>query len=102
MKTLENVEEIENSSGYVLLDFSALWCKPCKWMIDNSLPKIQIMFPSLKIFLIDVDDFPDFSHKKYKVGAFPTFILLKDGEEVDRVYGAREGMIINMLKKMNS
>lgn len=104
MKTLKNIDELGDLKGFTLLDFSALWCKPCIWMIDNVVgPKIEKIFPTIDIILIDVDDFPDFSYKKHKVPAVPTFILLKDGEEVDRVLGAREGILIEMLqKKVNS
>ena len=90
MKVLEIKEdEFENEvlkyKGKILVDFYADWCMPCQMLapvIDNIAEDNQ----EIKIVRIN-SDFADKLVIKYSIEAIPTLILIKDGEEQDRILG---------------
>lgn len=78
--------QVEKSSGLVVVDFSAVWCGPCKQMAPI-LEMISSEQPAVKILKIDVDDNPE-SAQKYGIRALPSMVLFKDGKEVSRKIGS--------------
>lgn len=84
--TKDNFEE-ELKSGYVLVDFWAEWCTPCK-MLNPIIDEIaEEMSGKLKVASLDVDSNPELS-QQFGVQSIPTIILFKDGQPVDRSIGA--------------
>ncbi|KYD10835.1 thioredoxin [Heyndrickxia sporothermodurans] len=76
----------ETSEGLVLTDFWATWCGPCK-MIAPVLEELDSeMGDKVKIVKLDVDENQE-TASKYGVMSIPTLILMKDGQEVDKVIG---------------
>ena len=73
----------------ILVDFYADWCQPCKKMkpIVDQLEK-ETIGENFRIVRINVDENPEDS-KKYKVQLLPTFLLLKNHQEVKR----KEGLV---------
>jgi thioredoxin 1 len=72
----------------VLLDFTADWCEPCKAM-EPVLEQVATEYAGrMRVFRVDFDDCPDVADR-YLVMSLPTLILLKNGEPVQRVRGAR-------------
>ncbi|KQL53357.1 thioredoxin [Heyndrickxia shackletonii] len=76
----------ETSEGLVLVDFWATWCGPCK-MIAPVLEEVDAeLGDKVKIAKLDVDENQE-TASKYGVMSIPTLILMKDGQEVDKVIG---------------
>ncbi|MGE8206379.1 thioredoxin [Heyndrickxia sp. NPDC080065] len=76
----------ETSEGLVLIDFWATWCGPCK-MIAPVLEELDSeMGDKVKIVKVDVDENQE-TASKYGVMSIPTLILMKDGQEIDKVIG---------------
>ena len=72
---------------YLLLDFWAPWCSPCKLM-NPILDEIEKEY-DLKIQRINVDE-DSAMVQQYNISSVPTYILLKeDGEIVSFVFGAK-------------
>ena len=72
---------------YLLLDFWAPWCSPCKLM-NPILDEIEKEY-DLKIQRINVDE-DSAMVQQYNITSVPTYILLKDdGEIVNFVVGAK-------------
>ena len=70
-----------------LLDFWAEWCQPCKLMAPV-LEEVKNEYAGkLAVKEINVDEEPAES-QKFGVMSIPTYILMKDGKEVDRLVGA--------------
>ena len=85
MSTLEFNNSI-NSAHFVLVDFGAEWCPPCKKM-EPVLASLQKNNPN-KITLVKVDGGKDEDIlKSFNVTALPVFILFKDGKQVWRKDG---------------
>ena len=69
-----------------LWDFSAGWCPPCQQM-EPLVEELEKEFAGKVSFKkIDVDNDPA-EAAEFKVMSVPTFVLLKDGVEVDRKVG---------------
>ncbi|MBC7382998.1 MAG: thioredoxin family protein [Bacteroidia bacterium] len=72
----------------VLVDFSAVWCAPCKKMIPFIDSLVQTIGSQFVLVKVDGGDQTDIC-KALKVEGFPTFIVYKQGKEVWR----KEGII---------
>ena len=70
-----------------VIDFWATWCGPCKLM-NPILDEVEKENPDLTITRIDIDSDKDMV-EQYKIQSVPTYIILKDGKEVDRIIGAK-------------
>lgn len=79
-------KEVLQHKGFVLVDFWAAWCGPCK-MIAPVLEKLAPTYDKKVTFAkLNVDDFSDVA-QEYGVMSIPCLIIFKDGEEVDRIVG---------------
>ncbi|PSR87648.1 Thioredoxin like [Actinidia chinensis var. chinensis] len=81
----------------MVVDFSASWCGPCKF-IEPAIQAMAAKFTDVEFIKIDVDELSDVA-KEFGVRAMPTFVLLKQGKEVDRVVGAKKEEIEKKVKK---
>jgi thioredoxin 1 len=70
-----------------VIDFWATWCGPCKLM-NPILDEVEKENPDLTITRIDIDSDKEMV-EKYNIQSVPTYIILKDGKEVDRIIGAK-------------
>jgi len=76
-------EKINN--GFVLVDFYADWCGPCR-MMHPVLEEVSTERSNIKIMQVNVDDASN-TAKEYGVMSIPTLILFKDGMEVAKKIG---------------
>ncbi|XP_043723549.1 thioredoxin H2-like [Telopea speciosissima] len=76
------------SSNLLVIDFSATWCGPCK-LIEPAIVEMANKYTDVEFVKIDVDELVDVA-QEFGVQAMPTFILIKEGKEVDKVVGAKK------------
>ncbi|MGC1272293.1 MAG: trypsin-like peptidase domain-containing protein [Planctomycetaceae bacterium] len=82
-----------------LLDFTATWCSPCQQM--NPVVE-RLRREGLPIRQIDVDQHRDLV-QRFKVEGIPAFVLVVNGQEVDRAVGGQsEARLRQMLAKIPS
>ncbi len=78
--------EVIESTEPVLVDFTAVWCQPCK-MLDPVVEELANDWEdSVKVFKLDVDEHPSVA-MNYGIMGVPTLMLFKNGEAVERVTG---------------
>ena len=71
-----------------IIDFYADWCGPCH-MMDPIIKEVEKeLGDKVKFEKVDVDAEQEKS-QKYEVLSIPTFVILKNDKEVDRIVGAR-------------
>ena len=71
----------------VLVDFWAPWCGPCR-VVSPAVEAVGTeLAGQVKVVKLNVDEAPDVS-ARYGVQGIPLLVLLRDGEEVDRLVGA--------------
>lgn len=77
----ETAKEIISSNKYVVLDFGAAWCGPCRSMIPV-IDKLAAEFEGKVLFAkVDIEECVD-TTDEYGIRSVPTLIFIKDGEAV--------------------
>ena len=79
-----NFNEVVNEE-FVLVDFFATWCGPCK-MLAPVFEELSGEMEEVNFFKVDVDQALDIA-RKYAITTVPTMIIFKDGEVVDKMIG---------------
>lgn len=78
--------EVLKSSVPVLVDFTAIWCGPCKMLEPVVTQLSQEWGGKVKVVRLDVDDNSNLA-MQYGVMGVPTLILFVDGKPVQRLTG---------------
>lgn len=82
-----------------VLDFWADWCPPCKIMEPVILELEKELTDKVSFQKIDVDENPEIA-QKYGIMSIPTYVILKEEAEVDRIIGATsKENFLDFLKK---
>ncbi|PSS30437.1 Thioredoxin like [Actinidia chinensis var. chinensis] len=81
----------------MVVDFSASWCGPCKF-IEPAIHAMAAKFTDVDFVKIDVDELSDVA-QEFGVQGMPTFVLLKQGKEVDRLVGAKKDELEKKVEK---
>ena len=66
----------------VVVDFTAVWCGPCK-AVTPVYGALSEEWPAVLFLKVDVDEVEDVV-MQYGVEAMPTFVFIRDGQEVER------------------
>ena len=79
----------ESAGKLVVVDFSATWCMPCKLIapVFDEMSSPEGEFGNVVFMKVDVDEVPELA-ERFQVQSMPTFLFMKDSEEIDRFSGA--------------
>ncbi|KAM0296263.1 hypothetical protein HYE67_009051 [Fusarium culmorum] len=94
-------DSLLKSSRIVVADFYADWCGPCKQIapLYESLA-ITLSRPNLVTFAkINSDEQAELS-QEYSVSTLPTFLVFRDGKEIDKVQGADPNKLKAIIQKL--
>ncbi|KAK4288964.1 hypothetical protein Pmani_038041 [Petrolisthes manimaculis] len=97
--TVQEFNTLEKSGGLVVVHFSAEWAEQCEQM--NRVIDELIKQPELKevtFVRVCAEDLSEVS-LRYNIRAVPTCVLVRQGEEVDRVQGANAAALTTAVKK---
>jgi|LakMenEpi03Aug12_release.lakeMendotaPanAssembly.Ray.scaffolds.fasta_scaffold21845_7 thioredoxin 1 len=70
---------------FVLVDFQAVWCKPCQ-MMKPEIQKLLKKYPELELMDVDVDENPEIANA-LEIQAIPKLHFYKNGELKDASMG---------------
>jgi thioredoxin 1 len=78
--------EVLDADKPVLVDFTAVWCQPCR-MVDPIVKQLaQDWDGKVKVVKLDADENPNIL-MQYGVLGIPTLMLFKSGQVKERVTG---------------
>ena len=78
--------EVLNAADPVLVDFTAVWCQPCR-MVDPIVTQLaQAWEGKVKVVKLDADQNPNVM-TRYGVLGIPTLMLFKGGQIKERLTG---------------
>jgi thioredoxin 1 len=79
--------DVLESETPVLVDFTAVWCGPCRVMAPI-LGDLAADRSDVRVVALDTDEEPEIA-ARYGVLSAPTLILFRDGAPVLRLVGSR-------------
>ena len=88
-----------SKTEYVVVDFFATWCRPCK-RLSEELEKSLDGNSKVTVLKVDVDNYEDLS-TSHSVEGLPTLCLYKNGAKTDfKTMGLQKDTISNLLKQL--
>ncbi|GAB4839922.1 hypothetical protein Ancab_020632 [Ancistrocladus abbreviatus] len=90
-------EASKQSNKLMVIDFSASWCPPCRFM-EPIVDGFSTTYTDVEFIKIDVDELEGVS-TEFGVEAMPTFVFVKKGKEVDRIVGANKDELQQKIEK---
>lgn len=84
----QKLEETSELGKTVVIKFSATWCGPCR----NAAPvyaELSVKHSDIVFVSVDVDELPELV-SRFDIRATPTFIFMRDKEEIDKLVGGNQ------------
>lgn len=93
----------------IVLDFYALWCRPCMNLKDSVMKLIQDTCPYTMFILLDIEELQSLGNdgisvlEEYNVTSIPLFVIIRDSNVLLRTNNFSEilSFIQNEIKKIN-
>ena len=94
--------DVEGSQLPVLVDAWAVWCGPCR-MVEPIVDELaNEMVGRARIAKLNVDENP-MTASRFGLRSIPTLLVIKGGQEVDRILGAQPKMeILKRLERVTA
>lgn len=96
ISTKEELSQIISENNFVLVDFWAEWCMPCRMMGEVLEQLSDIYGDEIKIIKINVEENEELA-SFYEIKNLPTIIIFKDGEILLREVGLKQ---VNFFKQI--
>lgn len=84
--TESNYQEVAETDGMALVQFSAAWCAPCKLLS----PRLQELEDEgvIAYYKVDIDQNPELA-REFRIMSIPTLFLYRNGQHVKTIVGAK-------------
>jgi thioredoxin len=101
MRELKNRKDfdefLQGESRPVILDFYTSWCGPCK-SIAPHFQDLSDMYKNICFVKVNCDIADDIA-ELFQVEALPTFVLMKNRNEVSRFCGGKHSQLDDLVRK---
>ena len=94
----DNIHELINSTPRVVVQFSASWCYPCR-LLKPRLEEIENSNSAVTFVYVDIEGAQEFA-KASGIMSVPTVIGYLNGSKFDRVDGANEAAIRDLVQRL--
>ncbi|PZD79370.1 co-chaperone YbbN [Mesonia sp. K7] len=94
----DNLQELINENGTVVVQFSASWCGNCRLM-KPKFKKMASETDNAQFIMVDAEKFPE-SRKLATVDNLPTFATFKDGQFVNQVQTNQLESLKNLIDEV--
>ncbi len=92
--------DVEQSPVPVLLDMWAPWCGPCRMIAPTIEELAKELAGRVRVAKMNVDENPN-TASRFKVMSIPTLLVLKNGQEVERIVGVQsKSEIVRRLERI--
>ncbi|PRQ28571.1 putative monodehydroascorbate reductase (NADH) [Rosa chinensis] len=81
-----SVTEATNQGSPIVVHFTASWCMPSVAM-NPFFEELASSYPDVQFLTVDVDEVQEVA-TRLDIKAMPTFLVMKEGAQVDKVVGA--------------
>ncbi|MDR1879097.1 MAG: thioredoxin [Bacteroidales bacterium] len=85
----KSIETDLHSNKTVIVDFWAIWCKPCHILYPEYEKAAKQMHNQVTFYKLDVDN-NKATVAKYSITNIPVLIIFKNGKEVKRIAGTTQ------------
>ncbi len=92
------VAQATKQGSPIVAHFTASWCIPSVAM-NPFIEELASTYQDIMFILVDVDDVQEVA-SKYEVKAMPTFLLMKEGTQVDKLVGANPDEIKKRIESL--
>ncbi|XP_057543233.1 thioredoxin H2-like [Amaranthus tricolor] len=96
-KWREYFQASKHSNNLVVIYFTAAWCGPCRYM-EPTIKELAAKYADVDLVKIDVDELFNVS-REFGVQTMPTFILMKNGNQINKVVGAKKEDLQRKVEK---
>ena len=100
IETEDEFDELLAGAGakLVVVDFTASWCGPCQRIAPKYAELAEAYADDALLVKVDVDENAELA-ARMGVQVLPTFIVLRDGEEVAKMSGADAAKLEALVKE---
>src|SRR6056297_1746571 len=95
----DNLQEVVDSEGTVIVQYSAGWCGNCRIM-KPKFKKLAAENESSTFVMVDAEKFPE-SRKLADVSNLPTFALFENGELKKQVQTNKLDVLKSLIENAN-
>jgi len=100
LKTIEEFNIVVNKYQYIMIDFFANWCGPCKQIA----PFVEELsnnptFSHIYFCKIDVDEIDEVANM-FNIQSLPTFLILKERNVINKLEGASREKLVNLVSQL--
>ncbi|MEL6696190.1 MAG: thioredoxin family protein [Bacteroidota bacterium] len=96
--TNDNLQEIIQSEGTVIVQYSAGWCGNCRIM-KPKFKKLANEKENASFVIVDAEKFPE-SRKLANVSNLPTFATFKDGSFINQVQTNKFDLLKDLVNEV--
>eukprot|EP01083_Nonionella_stella_P009813 28099_1 len=90
------LEDAAKNKKIIIAKFGTAWCGPCKLIADN-YHELEKKYCDMIFLEIDCDDNEDVA-EYYEISSLPTFIVFKEGKEIETERGKKDVRMMGACK----